>query len=73
MVLELASLPVSSTADASTLANFGREVKGLNPSALNPEEFEEIQRLLYKVSEKLECFWMCLLILAKPARCPTLP
>ncbi|KAI0717128.1 Clavaminate synthase-like protein [Earliella scabrosa] len=48
MVLELACLPVSSTADASTLANFGREVKGLNLSVLNPEEFEEIQRLLYK-------------------------
>ena len=69
MVIELACLPVSSTADASTLANFGREVKGLNPSALTPEEFEEIQRLLYKASEMLDV----LIDPGTPARCPTLP
>ena len=49
MAIEVAPLPVPSTADASKLKDFGREVKGVNPGALSPEEFQEIHDLLYKV------------------------
>ena len=54
MAIELLPLPLSASADASTLAEFGREVKGINPAEVSPEEFKEIEHALYKVS--LDCF-----------------
>lgn len=50
MAIEVVSLPVPPSADAEKLKNFGREVKGVNPGALSPQEFEEIHNLLYKVT-----------------------
>ncbi len=49
MAIEIAPLPVPPTADAAKLKDFGREVKGVNPGSLSPEEFKEVHDLLYKV------------------------
>ncbi|OJT04568.1 hypothetical protein TRAPUB_4838 [Trametes pubescens] len=48
MAIEIAPLPVPPTADAAKLKDFGREVKGVNPGSLSPEEFKEVHDLLYK-------------------------
>ena len=47
--IAVSPLPLPPSADASKFADFGREVKGVNPGALSPEEFKEIEQLLYKV------------------------
>lgn len=49
MAIEIAPLPVPPTVDAAKLKDFGREVKGVNPGSLSPEEFKEVHDLLYKV------------------------
>jgi hypothetical protein len=49
MAIDLAPLPLPASADASKFVNFGREVKGIHPGKLTPEEFKEIEQLLYKV------------------------
>lgn len=49
MAIEVAPLPLPPSADASKLAEFGREVKGVDPGQLTPEQFQEIEELLYKV------------------------
>ena len=49
MAIELAPLPLPPSADASKFTEFGREVKGVNPGTLTPEQFKEIEQLLYKV------------------------
>ncbi|KAF9561601.1 alpha-ketoglutarate dependent xanthine dioxygenase [Agrocybe pediades] len=48
MAIELAPLPLPPSADANKLANFGREVKGVDPANLTPELFKEIEQALYK-------------------------
>jgi hypothetical protein len=50
MAIELLPLPLPASADASKLAEFGREVKGINPAEVSPEEFKEIEQALYKVT-----------------------
>ena len=50
MAIETLPLPVPPTADAQKLKEFGREVKGVNPGELTPEQFKEVHDLLYKVS-----------------------
>jgi xanthine dioxygenase len=49
MAIELLPLPLPASADASKFADFGREVKGLNPGDLNSAQFEEVRDALYKV------------------------
>ena len=49
MAIELTPLPLPASADESKFADFGREVKGVDPGALTPEQFREIQEALYKV------------------------
>lgn len=49
MAIELATLPLPASADASKFADFGREVKGVNLGSLTEEQLKEIQELLYKV------------------------
>ena len=49
MTIELTPLVLPASADASKFADFGREVKGVNPGTLTPEQFQEIQEALYKV------------------------
>ena len=51
MTIELASLPLPPSADLSKFTEFGREVKGVDPGSLTLEQFEEIERLLYKVRQ----------------------
>jgi len=48
MAIELVSLPLPATADASKFADFGREVRGVDPGSLNSEQFEEVRKALYK-------------------------
>jgi hypothetical protein len=49
MAIELVPLPLPASADPSKFADFGREVKGVHPGTLTPEQFGEIQEALYKV------------------------
>lgn len=49
MAIEVVSLPLPPSADASKFADFGREIKGVDPGSLTPEQFKEIELLLYKV------------------------
>jgi hypothetical protein len=49
MAIELIPLPLPASADASKFADFGREVKGVNPAEFTPEQFKEIEEALYKV------------------------
>ncbi|KAJ7571997.1 Clavaminate synthase-like protein [Mycena floridula] len=48
MAIELVPLPLPPTADASKFVDFGREVKGVDPGTLSPEQFTEIREALYK-------------------------
>jgi alpha-ketoglutarate-dependent taurine dioxygenase len=48
MAIELSPLPLPASADPSKLANFGREVRGVTPGALSPEDFQQIRDALYK-------------------------
>lgn len=49
MAIETIPLTLPPSADASKFVDFGREVKGLNPGNFTPEEFKELEKLLYKV------------------------
>lgn len=50
MAIELASLTLPPSASASDFdPNFGREVKGVNPGELTPQQFKEIETALYTV------------------------
>ena len=53
MTIELIPLALPASADASKFADFGREVKGVNPGILTTEQFQEIQEALYKVCRYL--------------------
>ncbi|GJE97802.1 TauD/TfdA family dioxygenase [Phanerochaete sordida] len=53
MAIEVAPLPLPPSADPSKFADFGREVKGVSPGTLTPEQFKEIEQLLYKHSALL--------------------
>ncbi|KAG6917384.1 hypothetical protein DXG01_002763 [Tephrocybe rancida] len=48
MAIELIPLPLPPSADASKFADFGREVRGVNPGSLDPGQFAEVQEALYK-------------------------
>ncbi|KAJ7052296.1 hypothetical protein C8F01DRAFT_1221996 [Mycena amicta] len=48
MAISLAPLPIPASADASQLADFGREVISADPGTLTPEQFEEVREALYK-------------------------
>ena len=49
MTIELAPLALPASADPSKFADFGREVKGVDPGTLTSEQFQEIHDALYKV------------------------
>lgn len=49
MAIELAPLPLPTSANASRLKDFGREVIGLHPGKFTPEQLKEVQEALYKV------------------------
>ncbi|KAJ7129256.1 hypothetical protein C8R44DRAFT_829847 [Mycena epipterygia] len=48
MAIQLSSLPLPATANASKFADFGREVKGIDPGTMNPKEFQQVKEALYK-------------------------
>lgn len=56
MAIELTPLPLPASADASKFAEFGREVKGVDPGTLSPEQFLEIQEALYTVRRVRVCY-----------------
>ncbi len=51
MAIELVPIPLPASADASKLAGFGRQVKGVNLADIAPgsELFKEIESALYTV------------------------
>lgn len=49
MAIETAPLPLPASADPTKFTEFGREVLNVNPGNLSPEEFAEVEKLLYKV------------------------
>ena len=51
MAIDLAPIPLPASADASKLAGFGRQVKGVNLASITPgsELFNEIESALYTV------------------------
>ena len=49
MTIEVSSLPLPPSADASKFSDFGREVKGVHPGRLTEEQFKEVSDLLHKV------------------------
>ncbi|KDQ15603.1 hypothetical protein BOTBODRAFT_54500 [Botryobasidium botryosum FD-172 SS1] len=51
--IQATPLPLPPSADASKFTEFGREIKGVNPADLTPDEFIQIQELLYKHSALL--------------------
>ncbi|KAF8844158.1 Clavaminate synthase-like protein [Paxillus ammoniavirescens] len=53
MAIELTPLPLPASADPSKFVDFGREVKGVNPGDLTPDQFAEIYDALYKHSALL--------------------
>jgi hypothetical protein len=67
MAIELVPIPLPAPADASKLANFGREVKGIDPATITPgsESLKEIESALYTVGlENKDLPWQnfCVLI-----------
>ncbi len=70
MAIELIPLPLPASADASKFISFGRQVKGVNPGSLTPEEFEQVKEALYKVRGR--CTRSHLTDLAT-ARCSLIP
>ncbi|TFK70088.1 Clavaminate synthase-like protein [Pluteus cervinus] len=50
MAIELAPLPLPASADQSKFADFGREVKGVDPGSLSPEQLEDVKQALYQHS-----------------------
>ena len=56
MAIEVEPLPLPSSADPSKFADFGREVKGVDPGQLTDEQFKEVQELLYKVRSILSSY-----------------
>ncbi len=50
MAIELIPFTLPASADAAFFADFGREVKGVDPGNFTPEQFKEIEQALYQVS-----------------------
>lgn len=48
MPIEVLPVPFPPSADASKLKDFGRIIQGVDPANLSPEEFKELEELLYK-------------------------
>nr|GAT57043.1 dioxygenase [Mycena chlorophos] len=48
MAISLLPLPIPPSADAAELADFGREVVGVDPGNLTPAQFVEVREALYK-------------------------
>ncbi|KAJ7625839.1 Clavaminate synthase-like protein [Roridomyces roridus] len=48
MAIQLSPLPLPASADPSKFAEFGREVIGVDPGNLSPEQFSEVREALYK-------------------------
>ena len=53
MAIQLTSLPLPASADPSKFVDFGKEVKGVDPGNLTPEQFQEIHDALYKACSSL--------------------
>lgn len=49
MAIEVIPLPLPPSANTDNFVEFGREVKGVHPGTLTPEQFTEVEQLLYKV------------------------
>lgn len=73
MAIQLSSLPLPETADPSKFADFGREVKGVDPGTMSPEQFEQVKEALYKVCYlSARANWV-IEYSPNPARCSSVP
>jgi hypothetical protein len=54
MSVTVAPLPLPPSADPSKFSDFGREVIGLDAGNLTPEQFKQVEELLYKVRKSIE-------------------
>lgn len=71
MPVELLSIPLPDTADPTKFQEFGREVRGIDPANLSPEEFSAIRLALYKVGPISITRWALIQDLHPQARCLT--
>lgn len=69
MTIELVPLSLPDSADASSMSDFGREVRGVDPC--NREQFAEIRDALYKVFSAIS--FHIPMSLTFPVWNPTLP
>lgn len=54
MAIELAPIALPATASGTDFdPDFGREVKGVNPGELTPEQFKEVEIALYTVGSRI--------------------
>lgn len=53
MPIQIESLSLPPSANPKYFADFGKEIKEVNPAELTPEQFKEIEQLLYKVFSSL--------------------
>jgi alpha-ketoglutarate-dependent taurine dioxygenase len=63
MTISFVPLVLPPSADNSRFKDFGKEVKGAHPGNLTPDEFKEIERVLYQVKTFLpshSCFKLTL-------------
>jgi hypothetical protein len=49
MAITLSPLTLPASADPAAFVDFGRQVKGVDPSNLSKEQFQELEQALYKV------------------------
>ena len=56
MPVRVLPVPLPPSADSSKFQDFGRIVEGVDPANLSPDEFKEIEQLLYKVGDTLPCY-----------------
>ena len=59
MAIELVPLPLPASADASKFADFGREVKGVDPGNLDAAQFDQVKDALYKVNYIVQMLSWC--------------
>ena len=57
MAIEIVPLPLSPSSDAEHLKDFGREVIGVDITQLSQVDFQNIEKLLYKVQSNI---WLML-------------
>jgi hypothetical protein len=64
MAIQLSPVPLPASADPAAFADFGREVRGIDPSNLSQDQFKELEQALYKVAPIRPGSWIRALLTA---------